>query len=111
MSMKVIQASGKRKSAIARAILRNPQILIFDEATSALDNLSQSLIQNSIQRIVKDHTVILIAHRLSTIVNADKILVLDNGMIRETGSHPELISKKSYYWKLYNNEKEFILTT
>ena len=98
----------QQRIAIARAILRNPQILIFDEATSALDNVSQSLIQNAINKIVKDHTVILIAHRLSTIVNADKIIVLDKGEIKETGNHFDLIAKKSHYWKLYNNEKEFI---
>ncbi|MCX5715525.1 MAG: ATP-binding cassette domain-containing protein [Candidatus Omnitrophica bacterium] len=97
----------QQRIAIARAIVRNPQILIFDEATSALDNLSQSLIQNSINKIIKDHTVILIAHRLSTIVTADKIIVLDKGEVKETGSHGALIAKKGYYWSLYNNEKEF----
>jgi ABC-type multidrug transport system fused ATPase/permease subunit len=94
----------QQRIAIARAMLRNPQILIFDEATSALDNTSQSLIQNAINGIVRDHTVILIAHRLSTIVNADKIIVLDGGIIRETGIHSELIAKKGYYWNLYNRE-------
>jgi ABC-type multidrug transport system fused ATPase/permease subunit len=95
----------QQRIAIARAMLRNPQILIFDEATSALDNVSQSLIQNSINKIVKDHTVILIAHRLSTIVNADKIIVLDSGTIKETGFHSELIARKEFYWALYNNEQ------
>jgi len=98
----------QQRIAIARAILRNPQILIFDEATSALDNVSQSLIQNSINKIVKDHTVILIAHRLSTIVDADKIVVLDKGEIKEVGSHAELIAKRGFYWRLYNNERELI---
>ena len=95
----------QQRIAIARAVLRKPQILIFDEATSQLDNVSQSLIQNAINKIVKDHTVILIAHRLSTIVNADKIIVLDKGLIREIGTHSELIAKKMFYWKLYNNEQ------
>lgn len=95
----------QQRLSIARAILRKPQILIFDEATSALDNVSQSLIQSSINKIVKNHTVILIAHRLSTIVNADKIIVLDKGLIREIGTHDELITKKMVYWKLYNNEQ------
>ena len=98
----------QQRIAIARAILRKPQILIFDEATSALDNVSQLLIQNAINKIVKDHTVILIAHRLSTIINADKIIVLDAGRIKETGNHSELIAKEGYYRKLYNNEKDFI---
>jgi len=101
----------RQRIAIARAVLRNPQVLIFDEATSALDNVSQYLIQSAIQRIVKDHTVIIIAHRLSTIVNADKIIVLDEGMIKEAGNHPELIAKKGYYGRLYSNEKEFISAT
>lgn len=99
----------QQRVAIARAILRKPQILIFDEATSALDNVSQSLIQSAIQRIVKDHTVILIAHRLSTIINSDKIIVLDRGSIKETGSHSELIAKKDFYWQLYNIEDDFAL--
>jgi ABC-type multidrug transport system fused ATPase/permease subunit len=99
----------QQRIAIARAILRNPQILIFDEATSALDNVSQFLIQNAIQRIVKDHTVILIAHRLSTIVTADKIIVLDKGEVKEIGVHSELIAKRGFYWQLYNNEGELVL--
>jgi ABC-type multidrug transport system fused ATPase/permease subunit len=99
----------QQRISIARAMLRNPQILIFDEATSALDNVSQSLIQGSINKIVKDHTVILIAHRLSTIVNADKIIVLDKGIVKESGNHNELIIKKGHYWKLYNNEQEPVL--
>lgn len=98
----------QQRLSIARAVLRNPQILIFDEATSALDNTSQSLIQNSINKIVKDHTVILIAHRLSTIVNADKIIVLDGGVIKEQGNHIELIAKKGFYWRLYSNESDFV---
>ena len=94
----------QQRIAIARAILRNPQVLIFDEATSALDNISQSLIQNAINKIVKDHTVILIAHRLSTIADADKIIVLDKGEIKEVGSHAVLIAKRGFYWRLYNKE-------
>ena len=73
-----------------------------------MDNVSQFLIQSAIDKIVKDHTVILIAHRLSTIVKADKIVVLDNGEIKEVGNHLEIIAKEGYYWKLYNNENDFI---
>src|SRR3989338_4418825 len=103
MRMK-LSGGEQQRIAIARAILRNPQVLIFDEATSALDNISQSLIQNAINKIVKDHTVILIAHRLSTIADADKIIVLDKGEIKEVGSHAVLIAKRGFYWRLYNKE-------
>lgn len=101
----------QQRIAIARAVLRNPQILIFDEATSALDNVSQTLIQGAIDKIVKDHTVILIAHRLSTIINADKIFVLEDGEVKEEGNHRGLIAKKNHYWRLYNNEKDFAAVT
>jgi ABC-type multidrug transport system fused ATPase/permease subunit len=96
----------QQRIAIARAILRKPQILIFDEATSALDNVSQALIQESINKIIKKHTVILIAHRLSTIGNANKIVVLDAGQVREMGTHQTLIRNKGVYWQLYNRDGE-----
>ena len=74
-------------------------------ATNALDNISEVLVQNAIDRISKDHTVIIIAHRLSTIVNADRILVLANGQVAEEGTHKELIEKRGVYWELYNKEQ------
>lgn len=91
----------RQRLAIARAILRRPGILIFDEATSALDHESEQRVQQAIERISKDRTVILIAHRLSTIKNADKIVVLHGGRIVEEGSHTVLLQRQGVYASLY----------
>ena len=84
-----------------RAYLSNPKILILDEATSSIDPESEKLIQKATEKITKNRTSIIIAHRLSTIVNADKILVMDNGKIVEEGKHTELLEKDGYYANLY----------
>lgn len=94
----------KQRLAIARAILKNPRILILDEATSALDTRSERIIQNSLETLMKGRTTFAIAHRLSTILGADQILVLDHGKIVEMGRHEELLAKKGLYAKLYNEQ-------
>ncbi|CDK30153.1 ABC transporter ATP-binding protein [Candidatus Babela massiliensis] len=109
VSQSGLQLSGgqKQRLSIARAILKNAPIFVFDEATSALDNETERAIQISLEAIEEDHTTIIIAHRLSTIRNADKIFVLDNGTIIETGKHDELIERNGIYarlWKLQTGE-------
>ena len=97
-----IQLSGgqKQRIAIARAILKNPIILILDEATSALDSVSEKLVQEALDVLMKDRTSIVIAHRLSTIKKADMILVLENGVVSESGNHKDLMTNNGVYAKL-----------
>jgi ABC-type multidrug transport system fused ATPase/permease subunit len=86
--------------AIARAILKNPPILILDEATSALDTVTEQQVQEAINRLMKNRTVFVIAHRLSTVQHADTILVMNQGVIVERGSHNELLAQGGYYRRL-----------
>ncbi|MBI1836106.1 MAG: ABC transporter ATP-binding protein [Flavobacteriia bacterium] len=90
----------KQRMSIARAVLKNPSIMILDEATSALDTESEKLVQDALEKLMKNRTSLVIAHRLSTIRNADNILVLSKGEIKETGTHEELIAKKGLYYNL-----------
>lgn len=92
----------KQRIAIARAMLKNPPILILDEATSALDTESEKLVQEAIDTLMKNRTVVLIAHRLSTVKNADKIVVIDKGCVAEVGKHQDLLDKNGIYASLYN---------
>jgi len=92
----------RQRIAIARAIYKNPSFLILDEATSALDTKSEKLVQNALDNLMEKRTVLVIAHRLSTIIKADKIIVLDNGEIKEMGTHKDLYDKKGLYYNLYN---------
>lgn len=92
----------RQRLAIARALLRNSPVLILDEATSALDNESERAIQKALEQVQKDRTVLVIAHRLSTIENADEIIVLEQGEIKEKGTHSELLAKNGAYKQLHS---------
>lgn len=94
----------RQRISIARAILKNPPILILDEATSSLDTESEKLVQEALENLMKNRTTIVIAHRLSTIKNADEICVIDNGMITERGTHDELIALNGIYKKLQQDQ-------
>ena len=94
----------RQRVAIARALLKAPPILILDEATSALDAESEALVQEALGRLVEGRTTFVIAHRLSTVVNADRILVLQDGQITETGTHAELLAAKGYYASLVRHQ-------
>ena len=91
----------KQLISFARALAFDPAILILDEATSSIDTETEQLIQRAIERVMRDRTSIVVAHRLSTIQNADRIIVLHHGAIREQGTHQELLAKRGLYWKLY----------
>src|ERR1700722_5187134 len=96
----------KQRVAIARTMLKAPPILVLDEATSALDSFTEREIQSALERVSRGRTTIVIAHRLSTVVNADQILVLDQGRIVERGSHGELLAKKGIYAAMWNRQNE-----
>ena len=96
----------KQRVAIARAILKNPAVLIFDEATSALDSKSEKAIQSELRTISQNRTTLVIAHRLSTVVDADQILVMDQGKIVERGTHRELLAQHRLYAQMWNLQKQ-----
>ncbi|MDE2854397.1 MAG: ABC transporter ATP-binding protein [Chloroflexota bacterium] len=90
--------------SIARAILADPRILIMDEATSSVDMVTEALIQDALRKLLSERSAIVIAHRLSTIVNADMICVVDEGRVREMGSHAELLARRGLYYELYQRQ-------
>lgn len=97
----LLSGGQKQRIAIARALIQNPDIMILDEATSALDTESERLVQEALDKLMQGRTTFVIAHRLSTVVNADKIVVMSNGEIKEVGSHQELLKMNGLYKNLY----------
>ena len=92
----------RQRLAIARAVLKDAPLLILDEATSAVDNETEAALQRSIEKVSKNRTTIIIAHRLSTIRNCDRIIVLDEGVIKEDGRHEDLVDKNGIYSRMWN---------
>ena len=99
----------KQRLSIARVILKDPKILILDEATSALDSITENAIQEALEALMEGRTSIVIAHRLSTILKADRILVVKDGVIAESGTHEELLEKGGVYRELYETQFRKIL--
>lgn len=100
----LLSTGQKQLISFARAIIRHPKLFVLDEATSSIDTETEAIIQGAIQKVLEGRTSFVIAHRLSTIRNADKILVIRDGKITESGTHKELIKEKGYYYKLYSNQ-------
>jgi ABC-type multidrug transport system fused ATPase/permease subunit len=105
----MLSGGQRQRLAIARGLMGNPRLLLFDEATSHLDSESERIIQKNLKTILKGRTSVIIAHRLSTVRNADLILVLDRGVLVESGNHDELIAKQGHYY--YLNQQQLSQVT
>ncbi|KAJ1972314.1 hypothetical protein H4R35_004747, partial [Dimargaris xerosporica] len=91
----------KQKCTIARALVKDAPIVLFDEATSALDSETEILVMEAIKKSTQTKTVVIVAHRLSTILEADQIIVLDQGKLHEQGGHQELLAQRGIYWEMW----------
>jgi subfamily B ATP-binding cassette protein MsbA len=100
----------RQRVSIARAILKDPRILLLDEATSSLDSESEGLVQEALERLMKNRTTVIIAHRLSTVDVADRIATLEAGKLVELGTHQELLAKDGLYARLYRMQFESAIT-
>lgn len=100
----ILSGGQKQRLAIARALLMKTEIILFDEATSALDNETQNEIQNAIENLKGEYTILIVAHRLSTVIDSDKIFVVDDGKIIDSGSHKDLLKKSNFYRNLYEKD-------
>ncbi len=107
---KELSGGEKQRVSIARAVLKNPKILILDEATAAMDTQTERQIQQSLTRLSKGRTTIMIAHRLSTLRDADRLVVIENGKIPESGTAVELLKAKGAYYRLYKMQAEALKT-
>jgi ATP-binding cassette subfamily B protein len=99
----------KQRLAIARMLLKRPAIMVFDEATSSLDSRTEKNINEAIREVSAGHTSLIIAHRLSTIIDADKIVVIEQGQVVEQGKHAELLALEGYYYQLWQAQKDHAL--
>ena len=106
-----LSAGQRQRIAIARVMLARPRILILDEASSSLDAESERLVQDALERLMAGRTTLVIAHRLSTVIRADRILVLDEGVIVDEGTHGELLERSGVYQRLYRRQFEDALAT
>ena len=100
----LLSTGQKQLLSLARAVLAQPEIFIMDEATSSVDTLTEALIQRGMENLMQGRTSFIIAHRLSTIRRADRILVIEDGHIKESGSHAELLALRGHYYRLYTTQ-------
>ena len=109
-SFQDLSGGQRQRVSIARALMRNPEVIVLDEATSALDSISEKLIQEALNNLTKDRTTFIVAHRISAVKNSDLIVYLENGEIKEKGTHEELLELRGAYYDIYCEQfKDFNL--